>query len=108
MYKCELCYVILQKRNKTKHDQSKKHKYYSNLLRNRYVMKDVEVTTFKDVFDPYFIEHTIKFNFFTVYRILRLYDNENYHGHEINAPNYSTYNIQSKHYSIALLKYFPK
>ena len=63
MYSCELCNVIRQKRNKTKHNQSKKQKYYSNLILKRYVKKDVEVTKFKDVFDPYFTHFLRIFGF---------------------------------------------
>ena len=63
MYRCELCNVVLRKRNKTKHNQSKIHKYYSNLTLNRYVIKDVEVAKFKDLFDPYSIHHSRKINF---------------------------------------------
>ena len=63
MYRCPLCNVILQNRNKTKHKQSKKHKYYSNLILNQYVRKNVEVNNFKDIFNPYFTAHTRKFSF---------------------------------------------
>ena len=66
MYKCELCNTTLLERNKTKHNQSKKHKYYSKLILNRYVIKNVEIIKFEDVFNTYFIEHTRKFNFSTV------------------------------------------
>ena len=41
MYRYELCNTIVQKRNKTKHNQTKKNKYYSSLILNRYVIKDV-------------------------------------------------------------------
>ena len=58
MYRCELCNTIVQKRNKTKHDQLKKHNYYSNLIINRYVLKNVKVDEFEDKFNPYFIEHS--------------------------------------------------
>ena len=54
MYACELCNTILLKRNKTKHNQTKKHKYYTNVILNRYVLKNVEVIKFKDKFNPYF------------------------------------------------------
>ena len=37
-YRCELCKTILLKRNKTKHNQTKKHKYFSNHIKNRYVI----------------------------------------------------------------------
>ena len=63
MYRCELCNTYLLERNKTKHNQSKKHKYHSNLIINRYVIKNVEVIKFKDVFNPYFTTHARKFNF---------------------------------------------
>ena len=100
MYGCELCNVILQKRNKTKHDQSKKYKHYSNLILNRFVIRNAQAIKFKKVFDPYFIEHTRKFIFFTVRISLRHYDEEYNIDHEINVSNYATYKIQSKHYSI--------
>ena len=52
MYSCELCNSKLLKRDKTKHNQTKKHNYYPNLILNRYVIKDVEVVSFKDIFNP--------------------------------------------------------
>ena len=72
MYRCELCNIITLERNKTKHNQSKKHKYYSNLIFNRCVLKNVEVIKIKDVFNPYFTAHTRKAKFFTVCITLRL------------------------------------
>ena len=58
MYRCDICDTNLLKRNKTKHEQPKKHKnYYSNLILNRYVIKNVKVDELKDIFNPYFIEH---------------------------------------------------
>ena len=99
MYRCEICDTYLLKRNKTKHDQSKKQKYYSNLMLNRYVIKNVEVNKFKDVFNAYFIAHTRKFNFSTVSVLLRFYDGEHPLNNKINVSNYVTYNIQSEHYT---------
>ena len=98
MYRCELCNTILLKRNKTKHNQTKKHKYYSNLTLNRYVIKNVEVIKFKDVLNPYFTAHTRKLNFFTVPITLTLYEGESPLNHKINVSNYVTYNIQSENY----------
>ena len=93
MYRCELCNTIVQKRNKTKHNQTKKHKFYSNLMSNRYVIKTVEVIKFKDVFNLYFTAHTRKVNFFTVSILLREDDGEHPFNHKINVSNYVTYNI---------------
>ena len=64
MYRCELCITYLLERNKTKHYRSKKHRTYSNPIINRYVIKDVQVAKFKDVFDPCFSHHSGKLNFF--------------------------------------------
>ena len=91
MYRCELCNTILQERYKTKHNQSKKHKCYSILIINRYDIKDFEVTRFNDLFNPYFIKHTKKFNFFLIYISLRLSDLLH---QKINISNYVTYKIQ--------------
>ena len=103
MYRCELCNVNLLKRNKTKHNQTKKHEYYSNLILNRYVINNVEVIKFKDVIDPYFVAHSKKFNFFEVCVSLRFvieliptfYDDP----YTISVSNNVTYNIQSEHYT---------
>ena len=99
MYTCDLCNTIVQKRNKTKHNQTKKQKCFSNLILNRYVIKNVEVIKFKDVFNPYFTTHTRKFNYFTVSNLLRIYDGGHPFNHKINVSKYVTYNIQSEHYT---------
>ena len=95
MHRCELCNKIMQERNKTKHNQSKKQKLYSNLILNRYVIKNVEVIKFKDIFNTYFTAHTRNFNFFTISYLLRKYDGEHPLNHKIKVSNYVTYNIQS-------------
>ena len=69
MYRCELCNVILKR--ETKHNQTKKHRYYSDLILNRYVIKNVGVNNFENVFDPYFIAHTEKLISFTIHITLR-------------------------------------
>ena len=71
MYTCEVCNTIVSKRYKTKHNQSKKHKLYSNLISSRYVIKNVEVSKFKDVFNPYSTAHTRKCISFTIHITLR-------------------------------------
>ena len=76
MYICEICDTHLLKRNKTKHEPSNKHKYFSNLILNRYFIKNVEVNKLTDVFYPYFIAHTRKFNSFTVHISFRDYEGD--------------------------------
>ena len=100
MYRCDLCNTSMLQRNKTKNNQSKKHKYYSNTTLNRYVTKDVEVNKFKDIFDPYFIKHTKKFNLLEVCISLRFeYGDSDPCNREIRVSNYVACNIQSEHYS---------
>ena len=98
MYRCELCNTKLLKRKKTKHNQTKKHKYYSNLILNRYVIKNVEVVKFKDVFNPYFIELTKKFNLFTLCISLRFDDDNDSRNHKTSVSMNVTNNIQSENY----------
>ena len=77
-------YIYLLKRNKTKHEQSKKHKkYFSHMISNRHVIKNVKVSDFKDESNPYFIEHSGKLKFFTISILLRLYNEE----HPLNEKN---------------------
>ena len=66
MMKCEICYSIIQSRNKTKHVNSKKHKYYSNLTLNTYFVKDVKLNEFQDAMSKYYYDHMKQFNSFTV------------------------------------------
>ena len=99
MYRCELCNTIVQNRNKTEHNQTKKHKHYSSLILNRYVIKNLEIIKFKDIFSPHFTAHTSKFNFFTVSILLRLCDGEHPLNHKINVSNYVTDIIHSEHYT---------
>ena len=99
MYRCELCNLNLFFRNKTKHNQSKKQKYYANLILNRYVIKNVKVIKFKNRFNPYFNTHTRKFNSYTVHITLRDYEGDPL-SHKIIVSMYVTYNIQSEHYNI--------
>ena len=100
MYRFDLCNTNILQRNNTKHIQSKKHKYYSNKILNRYAIKDVEVNKFKDTFDPYFIEHTKKFDLLEVCFSSRFeYGDTDPCNHKIGVSNYVTYNIHSENYS---------
>ena len=67
MLRGKLCNVTLSKRNTTKHNQSKKHENYSNLILNRYVIKNVEVNKFKDILISFFTAHTKKNSIFSQY-----------------------------------------
>ena len=99
MYRCEICNTILLKRNKTKYNQTKKHKFYSNLILNRSVIKNVEVIKVRDIFNPYFIEHTKKLNLFTVCIFLRFDDDEDPRNHNISVSNNVTHHILSGNHS---------
>ena len=67
MYRCDLCNTTMLQRNKNKHNQSKTHKYYSNKILNQYVINNVEVNKYNDVFNPYFSTHSRKFNSFEIF-----------------------------------------
>ena len=99
MYRCDLCYTVLLKRNKTKHNQTKKHEYYSNLILNRYVINNIQVIKFKDMFNPYFIELSKMFKLSTICIFIRFDDDEDPRNHKISVSNNVTYNIHSKNYS---------
>ena len=43
MEECDICLTKIKKRNKNKHEQSKKHKYYSsNLILYKYIVRNLE------------------------------------------------------------------
>ena len=48
MIRCEICNTNMLPRSETKNNHTKKHKYYSKMILNRYVIKNVEVFKFKD------------------------------------------------------------
>ena len=64
--KCEICHPIIQRKNKTKHDNTEKLNYYSNLILSTYLVKDVKLDEYKDVFSKYYFDHMKKFISFTV------------------------------------------
>ena len=47
--KCEICHSLIERKIMTKHDNSKKHKYFSKLILNTYFVKNVRLNEFKDV-----------------------------------------------------------
>ena len=84
MYRCKECDTILKKKNITKHEQSKRHKYFSKLISNRYIMKDVEVCKFNEVFDRYFHNHMTKIDDFTITLCLKFDEDNKF---KITVPN---------------------
>ena len=62
---CEICHKIIQRKNRTKHDNSTKHEYYSNLNLKTYIVKDKKLDGFKDVMFKYYFDHSKKLNIFT-------------------------------------------
>ena len=67
MEECNICLPKTKKRNKNKHEQSKKHKCsFSNLIINRYIVKNDEIDKYKDILRSYYDEHKKKFIDFTV------------------------------------------
>ena len=77
-------------KGKTKREQTKKHKYFSNLVLNKYVTKDIVVDKFKDAITPYYIEHIKKFNILTVYVYFKVDDEIKY---KISVTNQASYAI---------------
>ena len=51
--KCHESNTTMKKKNETKLEQTKKHKYFSNLVLNKYVIKDIPIDKFKDVITQY-------------------------------------------------------
>ena len=60
MMECNICLTKTNKRSKNKHEQSKKHKYFSNLNMNRYFLKNDEMNILKDVLQSYYDDHKKK------------------------------------------------
>ena len=66
MEECDICLTEIKRRNKNKHEQSKKHKYFSNLIMNKYIVPNPEIDKFEEIFQPYYDKHKKKFDNFTV------------------------------------------
>ena len=43
MEEYNICLTKIKKRNKNKHEQSKKHEYFSNLIINKYIVKKLKL-----------------------------------------------------------------
>ena len=47
MEECSICLSEIKNKNKKKHEQSKKHKYFSNLIINKYIVRNPEIDNCK-------------------------------------------------------------
>ena len=62
-----VCLTKIKKRDKNKQEQSMKHKYFlSNLIINKYAIKNDEIDKFKSILQSYYEEHKKKFNQFSI------------------------------------------
>ena len=66
MEECNICLTKIKKQIKNKHEQSKKHKYFSNLIIKEYIVKKDEFYNLIDMIQPCYDEHKKKFDDFTV------------------------------------------
>ena len=62
MEECKMCLTKIKMRNKNKHEQSKEHKYFSNLIINKYIVKNNEFYNLKDFIQPYYKIYRNKFD----------------------------------------------
>ena len=53
MEECNICLSEIKNKNKKKHCSTKKQKYLSNLIINKYNVRNPELDKFKDIFQPY-------------------------------------------------------
>ena len=54
------------KKKKKKHCLTNKHKIFSNLIINKYIVRNLEIDKFKDIIQPYYNNHKKKIDNFTV------------------------------------------
>ena len=66
MEECNICLTKIKKRSKNKHEQSKKHKYCSNLIIKKYIVRNPEIDKSRDIIHSYYDKHKKKFDNFTV------------------------------------------
>ena len=67
MYECDICLAKIKKRNKNKHEKSMKHRYFfSNMIVNKYIVKNSDINKFKGFLQSYCDEPKKKFKEFTV------------------------------------------
>ena len=67
MYECDICLAKIKQRNKSKHENSMKHRYFlSNMIVRKYIVKNIDITKFENTLQSYCDEHKKKFDEFTV------------------------------------------
>ena len=85
MEDCDICLTKTKKRNKNRHQESKKHKYFlSNLIINNYIVRINEIDKFKDILQSYYDMHKKKFDRFAVRTV---WIKENQIMCEVKLPN---------------------
>ena len=66
MEEYNICLTKIKKRKKNKHEQSKKHEYFSNLIINKYIVKKIEIDKLNDILQSYYDKQKRKFDNLTV------------------------------------------
>ena len=67
MEECDICLTQIRKRNKNRHQESKKHKYFlSNLIIYKYIVRKDEIDKVKDNLQSYYDKHKKRFDNFAV------------------------------------------
>ena len=67
MEECDICLTKIKKRNRNRHQVSKKHKsFLSNVIINKYIIKNDEIDKFKDILQSYYDRHKKRFDNFAV------------------------------------------
>ena len=70
MEECDICLTKNKKRNKNKHQQSKKDRYFlSNLTIIKYIVRNDQIDNFQDILQSCYDKHKRKFNIFSVWII---------------------------------------
>ena len=66
MEECDICLSKIKLKNKKRHCLTKKHKYFSNLIMKKNLVRNPEIDKLKDIIQPYYNNHKKTFHNFTV------------------------------------------
>ena len=66
MEECNLCLSEKTNKNRKKHEQSKRHRYFSNLIINKNMIRNPEIDKFRGIIQSDYDKHKRKFDDFTV------------------------------------------